>query len=200
MLVVMNNTKTNLAIAAIFRAVTLVVGIGTFTTTTTGQSAFAYNKKDNGKGNGNANTITIQKCKQAATQSGFDNSQDQDCKNTICTHPGENATCVSEGVRAASTVVTPVSGNLTCEQCFTKFLTPQQLNTFLAIFGPLSLEDFCTIVLRQGVNFRDLDGVLAESDVPFPVEEQLLQCLLNAGVHITNLPCPPFCFENSDSS
>jgi hypothetical protein len=61
--------------------------------------------------------------------------------------------------------------NLTCEQCFMKLLTPQQLNTFLAIFGPLSLEDFCTIVLRQGINFNDLDGVLEESGVPFPVEK-----------------------------
>jgi hypothetical protein len=40
--------------------------------------------------------------KDAATQSGFDNNQAQECENLICTHPGENATCVQEGV-----VVTP---------------------------------------------------------------------------------------------
>jgi hypothetical protein len=101
----MNNT-TNLAIAAILIATTLVVG--TFATTTIGtQSAFAYQKKKgdkgNGNGNGNANTITTQKCKQAATQSGFDNDQSQECENLICTHPGNNATCTQEGVTSTST-------------------------------------------------------------------------------------------------
>jgi hypothetical protein len=94
----MNNTKTILA--AIFIAATLVVA-GTFAATTT-QSAFAsFPKKDNkkdGGGNNNGNTITIQKCKQAATQSGWDNDQEQECENVICTHPGQNATCSQEGV------------------------------------------------------------------------------------------------------
>src|SRR5919202_902847 len=98
----MNNTKktrTTLAIVAILTAATLVVGTFAVTTTTITQTALAFskNKKDNGKGNDNGNTITIQKCKQAATQSGFDNNQGQECENLICTHPGENATCVSEG-------------------------------------------------------------------------------------------------------
>ena len=99
----MNNTKTILA--AILIAATLVVA-GTSATITT-QSAFAsFPKKDNKKdgGNGNGNTVTIQKCKQAATQSGFDNDQEQECGNTICTHPGAGATCVSEGAE-----VSPVS-------------------------------------------------------------------------------------------
>jgi hypothetical protein len=110
----MNNTKTILA--AIFIAATLVVA-GTFAATTT-QSAFASfpkkdhkkdNKKDNG-GNGNGNTVTIQKCKQAATQSGFDNNQGQECENVICTHPGSNATCVSEGAAAVSPVSNQTGG------------------------------------------------------------------------------------------
>ena len=83
----MNNTTTkrNLALAAVFMAATLVVGTFAVTTTiaTTGQSAFAYSKKDNGKGNDNGNTITIKKCKQAATQSGFDNDQEQECENLL---------------------------------------------------------------------------------------------------------------------
>jgi hypothetical protein len=54
--------------------------------------------RDNGSGNGNGNTVTLQKCKQAATESGFDNSLAQECQNVICTHPGENATCSEEGV------------------------------------------------------------------------------------------------------
>jgi hypothetical protein len=68
-------------------AATIVVG-GSIATTTTGQSAFAFQKKGD-KGNGNGNTITVQKCKQAAAQSGFDNIQRQECENLICTHPGE---------------------------------------------------------------------------------------------------------------
>ena len=107
----MNNTtiKTLPAIAAILIAVILVVA--TFATTTTAtQSAFAYakNKGDNKKdgSNGNGNTITIQKCKQAATQSGWDNNQGQECENLICTHPGNNATCSQEGVVTPTTTTT----------------------------------------------------------------------------------------------
>jgi hypothetical protein len=98
----MNNTKTiTLAIAAIFIAATLVVG-GTFAAT----SAFAYMKKgpqdnkkgarDNGSGNRNGNTITALICKNKGSASGFDTAVNQECENTLCTHPGSNATCVSE--------------------------------------------------------------------------------------------------------
>jgi ABC-type antimicrobial peptide transport system permease subunit len=105
----MNNTRTRttLAIAAIFIAATLVVGV-TFAATT--HSAFAYfPKKDDKKdkerdgGNGNGNTVTIQANKQKASQSGWDNTQEQEAQNTICTHPGSNATCVSEGSETNST-------------------------------------------------------------------------------------------------
>ena len=98
----MNNTKTiTLAIAAIFIAATLVVG-GTFAAT----SAFAYMKKgpqdnkkgarDNGSGNRNGNTITVEKCQNKGSASGFDTTTNQECENLICTHPGSNGTCVSE--------------------------------------------------------------------------------------------------------
>ena len=112
----MNNTKTaNLAVAAIFIAVTLVVG-GTFAST----SAFAYVKKgpqdnkrgardNNGSGNGNGNTITVEKCKNRGSASGFDTATNQECENLICTHPGENATCTQEGAVATPTP-TRVSG------------------------------------------------------------------------------------------
>jgi hypothetical protein len=107
----MNNTKTTtLAIAAIFIAATLVVG-GTFAAT----SAFAYVKKgpqddkkgarDNGSGNRNGNTITVEKCKNRGSASGWDTKVNQECQNLICTHPSAGATCVSENV----TPVTPPS-------------------------------------------------------------------------------------------
>src|SRR5512133_3233438 len=108
----MNNTRT-IAIVAVFMAATLVVG-GTFAAT----SAFAYVKKgpqdnkkgtrDNGSGNRNGNTITIEKCKNKGSASGFDTTVNQECENLICTHPGSGATCVRENETAAVTPpVTP---------------------------------------------------------------------------------------------
>jgi hypothetical protein len=102
----MNNTRTLAAIAAIsIIAATLVVG-GTFAALTTPQSALAYQKKKGSQhGSENGNTVTIQKCKQDGTASGFDNDLEQECGNTICTHPGNNASCVSEN----EGTVTPTS-------------------------------------------------------------------------------------------
>jgi hypothetical protein len=184
----MNNTTTtkrNLAITAIFMAATLV--IGTFVTTTTvATTAFAYSKKgadkkDGGNGNDNGNTITIQKCKQSATQSGFDNNQGQECENVICTHPGENATCVQEGLAAAvqqGNQTTPVT--LTCQECLTKFLNAEQIllvtrgtNT-CAFASEITTEQFQLILLR----LADITGQ------PIDVEG-LIQCLIDAGVHFS---------------
>jgi hypothetical protein len=55
------------------------------------------NKDDGSGGNGNGNTVTIQVNKQKASQSGWDNTQEQEGQNTICTHPESDASCVSEG-------------------------------------------------------------------------------------------------------
>ena len=148
----MNNTKTLTAIAAILIAATLVVG-GTFAAT----SAFAYVKKgsqdnkkgarDNGSGNGNGNTITVEKCKNIGSASGFDTAVDQECENLICTHPGENATCVQEGASAVQqgNQTTPVK--LTCEQCFKKFLSSTGITILLASEGFTSLEQLCACLL-----------------------------------------------------
>jgi len=100
----MNNTTTttkrNLALAAVFIAAILVVG--TVATTTSTAYAYPQKKKGDEENSKNGNTITIQKCKQAAIQSGWDNDQEQECENVICTHPGENAACTQEGVRSAA--------------------------------------------------------------------------------------------------
>jgi hypothetical protein len=48
-----------------------------------------------GGNNDNGNTVTVQVNKQKASQSGWDNTQDQEGQNTICTHP--SSSCVSEG-------------------------------------------------------------------------------------------------------
>ena len=80
-------------------AATLVVGV-TFAATSA-QSAFAGGRE----GNENGNTITIQACKQKAYQSGWDNTQEQECGNTICTHPA--SACVREGSEATPTLTPP---------------------------------------------------------------------------------------------
>jgi len=89
----MNNTKTRttLAIVAVLTAATLVVGLTVAATTLS--TAFAGGRE----GNANGNTITAQINKQKAYQSGWDNTQEQEAQNTICTHPASGASCVSEG-------------------------------------------------------------------------------------------------------
>ena len=103
----MNNTKTLAAIAAILIAGTLVVA-GTLAATSA-TSAFAYQKKRGQDDSKNGSTVTIQACKQKGSVSGFDNRAEQECGNTICTHPGENATCVSESEGAVTTTSTSTS-------------------------------------------------------------------------------------------
>jgi hypothetical protein len=179
----MNNTKTRtLTIVAVLMAATLVVGTFAVTTTVTTQTAFAYSKKDNKKdgsgGNDNGNTITIQKCKQAAAQSGFDNNQGQECENLICTHQGENATCVQEGAAAAQAQVNktqPVT--LTCEQCFAKFLSADQI--FLLTRG-MPLTDICERLSGSGQ--VEVQLILERITGSESLAAQIIQCLKDAGV------------------
>jgi hypothetical protein len=103
----MNNTKTLAAIAAILIAGTLVVA-GTLAASAT-QSAFAYQKKRGQDNSKDGNTVTIQACKQKGSVSGFDNTAEQECGNTICTHPSSNAICVSENEQAVTPVTPPVN-------------------------------------------------------------------------------------------
>jgi hypothetical protein len=180
------NNATSLAIAAILMAATLIVG-ATFSATTA-QSAFAYQKKKVGGtqdgGSKNGNTVTIEECKNRGSASGFDTALDQECENLICTHPGENATCVQEGVRSAvAPIPTPVKN--TCEQCFTTLLTPQQISNVLAQFSSeiASLPDLCTKVLEQGVISEEtFRAVLRASGVSETTANDLIACLLKAGI------------------
>jgi hypothetical protein len=48
-------------------------------------------------------TVTIEECKNKGSASGFDTATNQECENLICTHPGDNATCVQEGVTSTAT-------------------------------------------------------------------------------------------------
>src|SRR5437764_3192667 len=115
----MNNTtitKGNLSLVAILMAATLV--IGTFATmattigTTQSSKAFAYSqqkKKGDDNNSRNGNTITALKCQNKGSASGFDTALDQECENLICTHPGNNATCVQEGAVATTSTSTSTS-------------------------------------------------------------------------------------------
>jgi hypothetical protein len=179
----MNNTTTRtLALVAVFMAATLVVG--TFATTTTTQPAFAIAKKppghgdkktrDNGSGNGNGNTVTIEECKNRGSASGFDTTTNQECENLICTHPGENATCVQEGV--GTTTTTPTK--LTCQECLTKFLNAEQI--FLVTQG--NLEQFCATSPRGEPELQQILTDVAERTGQ-PIDQAgLIQCLKNAGI------------------
>jgi hypothetical protein len=182
----MNNTTARtktLAIVAVFMATTLVVGV-LATATTQATTAFAYPQKKKGDENSrNGNTITIQKCKQLASESGWDNNQAQECENLICTHPGENATCTQEGARAAPK---PTPVKLTCEQCFTTILNSKQKTDFETRFG--TFADTCAIFVDPAEgppsenNFR---SQLQDLRIPLPTINELIACLKQAGIVFT---------------
>jgi hypothetical protein len=170
-------------------AATLVVG--TFATTTIAtQSAFAYekNKGDNNDGNGNGNTVTIQKNRQGATESGFDNIQEQESQNVICTHPGNNASCVSEGtvVVAGGGRASTIAG---CVACFINSgLIDTQINILLerageAVgLGPLTLEQLCALLENGTISVAVLTDIL--NGIPLVSPEKttaIITCLTNAG-------------------
>jgi hypothetical protein len=183
----MNNTNT-LAIVGVLMAATLVVG--TFATVATTQSAFAtYAKKplqddnkktrDNGSGNRNGNTVTTEECKNRGSASGFDTALDQECENLICTHPGENATCVQEGAAAAQAQAQPVK--LTCEQCFTKFLSSSQISELVTATEVTSLEQVCArLPTITGIGLAEF--LVGELGVSESTAFRLVQCLLDAGI------------------
>jgi hypothetical protein len=185
----MNNTTTrrNLTIVAILVAATLVVGTIAATTTVTQSAAFAYskNKKDNGKGNDNGNTVTIQKCKQEASESGWDNNQEQECENLICTHPGENATCVQEGQAAAATP-TQAPVKKTCEQCFKSLLTSAEINGVLASIkmrlGADSLAEFCTALQANLFPETVFRAILNDAKVDVSTQNEIIACLKDVGI------------------
>jgi hypothetical protein len=182
-----NTTRRYLTIAAIFTAATLVVGIGTFTTTT--QSAYAYQKKgggDNGKGNDNGNTVTIEECKNKGSASGFDTALDQECENLICTHPGENATCVQEGAVTTTTATTPPPVKLTCDECFRKFLNADQIRILT-----MGTNDFTFLCQRiTGGTAEELQRALVSPVIGLSesAAAQIIQCLIDAGVQFGTRP------------
>jgi hypothetical protein len=175
----MNNTKRSLtAITAIL----LVAGTaGTFVTKT----AFAAS-------NNSGNTVTIEKCQNKGSASGFDTAVDQECENLICTHPGENATCVQEGAAAAPR---------TCEQCFTSILTLDERTRLLTALSAMGAENptiaqVCNIF--EGKDPRnptpteaEVRGFLSQQvGLTDPTINDLIACLKQAGIVFALTPPP----------
>jgi hypothetical protein len=184
----MNNTKT-LAIVAIFMAATLVVG--TFAATATTQTALAYQQKKRGGSQENSkdgNTVTLQACKQDGTESGFDNSLAQECQNVICTHPGDNASCVRENGavnNGGGAVKDP------CKDCFTTKLTLSEQTAFINAvihlgFKVSSIEDICKIINTHTVSAKQIETILIVLVFTNKISEDnaraLFNCLQQAGL------------------
>jgi hypothetical protein len=68
---------------------------------------------------------------------------------------------------------------LTCEECFEKFLTPEQIEDLLAEEEETSLETFCAISQFLEENFRD---DLTSIGVDEEEIDSLIECLKAAGV------------------
>ena len=190
----MNNTTTkrNLSLVAIFMAATLVVGTFAVTTTTTTatQTAFAFSKNKKGEENSrNGNTITALKCQNIGSASGFDTAVDQECENLICTHPGNNATCIQEGSAAAAAQqgnqTTPVKDP--CEQCFTSLLSQTQINKVVDLYTThvTSLADLCRILEQTPTWDLTLLRALEGAGVSEATARELIQCLLDAGIEFS---------------
>jgi hypothetical protein len=90
--------------------------------------------------------------------SGFDTAVDQECENVICTHPGENATCVQEGIAAVTTnATTTTPAKLTCEECLTKFLNAEQI---LLVTRGNTREQFCAALSTAAPTLEDFESIL----------------------------------------
>jgi hypothetical protein len=181
----MNNTKT-LALVAIFMAATLVVG--TFAAAATTQTALAYQKKNRGGSQENSkdgNTVTLQACKQDATESGFDNSLAQECQNVICTHPSAGAACVSESAVNKTVTSDP------CADCFTTKLDVKEQTAFIQAvahlgFNVKSIEDICKIINTGTVTVKQIELILITLVLTGKITEgharALFDCLQQAGL------------------
>jgi hypothetical protein len=102
--------------------------------------------------------------------------------------PSNNATCVEEGSAAAAQA--PIK--LTCEQCFTKFLKPEQTGSFVAKLDLRSLAVLCEEFQLGRLSERQVIQTLSENVQGGPVNptiiNELIVCLKNAGIHFPAFP------------
>ena len=131
------------------------------------------------------NLLTGQECKNKGSASGFDTTTNQECENLICTHPGENATRVQEGLAAVQqgNQTTPVKN--TREQCFTSLLTQAQITSVIAQLHtePVdTLAELCQLLEAGAIQEKLFIRILEGASVSETIQAQLIQCLINAGV------------------
>jgi len=172
----MNNTT---AIAAILIVATLVVG--TADTVVTTKSAFAASSNS-------GNTVTAQINRQNARESGFDNIQEQDSQNVICTHPSDNATCTKEGVSTSTSTAaaTPTSTPTptprpTCVECFTNFLTQDQIDTILKVLNRTSVSDLCAALQNGSLSMTALTDAIDKVVQNTTTSPKVLACIGEKG-------------------
>jgi hypothetical protein len=187
----MNNTKRNLSAISAILAVTLVVGgmLAAISSSTTTQSASAYPQKkvahDKGKHNGRGigNTDTNQICNNNSYASGLDPQVNENCEPQICTHPNNDSACSEEGVTSAITAAgnNTIPVKLSCEQCFTKFLSGKQITDILTHTGSTSLAQLCAS-FPGDITLDEFARVLRDAGVDNLVIVRLIECMLNAGV------------------
>jgi hypothetical protein len=119
-------------------------------------------------GNGNGNTDTAQTGRQYGIVSGFDNLLSQEAQNEICTHPGDNATCVSEGSGVAAAAANGGGGiSQACIKTFTGVLGVQLtdfINGALSVFSSpprtLTVENLCALLLTGTITEQLFNRVL----------------------------------------
>ena len=160
---------------------TLVVG--TFAATATKQSAFAYQQKKKGsQGNKNGNTDANQICNNNGYATGC--QVNVECEPQICTHPNNDSVCSEEGV--VTSAITAAGNNtipvkLSCEQCFTKFLSGKQITDILTHIGSTSPAQLCAI-FPGDITIDEFARVLRDAGLDSLVIVRLIECMLNAGV------------------
>ena len=146
-------------------------------------------RDNNGSGNGNGNTVTIEECKNRGSASGFDTATNQECENLICTHPGENATCVQEGAAAVNNAVNKTAPIDPCLTCFTQNLNSDEQAAFIQAIVKLgfrisSIEDICKIINQ--VSELQIELILrvlaAGGDISEGHARALFDCLQQAGL------------------
>jgi hypothetical protein len=132
----------------------------------------------------------FQGIKTIRTASGFDNLQEQETQNVICTHPGENSTCSQE-----STIL------LTCEQCFTTILKHDEITRLLTALSAMgadtpSIARVCNILEgkdpRNSVPTEDQVRTFLSQQVGLKDHtiNELITCLKQAGIVFALTPPP----------
>jgi hypothetical protein len=112
-------------------------------------------------------------------------------ENQICTHPNNNdGACSEKGfvTSAAGNKTVPVV-KLTCEECFKKFLTPNQISQVIGSFSPAigvsTVEDLCEKILNGLLDPKSVvDQAFVALRGDLTTVNKLVTCLQEAGIDV----------------